>query len=251
MIVNIKEVFDSVQIENDIATMYIYGDISSEKYTDWYDDMEHTEVYPKFVVDFLKAIEDKELHIHINSPGGNAYAGVAIYNLLKERKGKTVTHIDCIAASAASLIALAGDEIVMSIGSVLMIHRPWIRAVGNSDELRKTADDLDKLGDCIFEIYKNSLANSEDEKKVRELYNSEAWLSNADCVELFKNIKIDAGSKACAAVRSDMLERYKLPANIKIAEASIKVTEKNKKKNDNNLEKMKMEIAITEALLDN
>ena len=171
--------------------MYIYGDISSEKYTDWYDDMEHTEVYPKFVVDFLKAIEDKELHIHINSPGGNAYAGVAIYNLLKERKGKTVTHIDCIAASAASLIALAGDEIVMSIGSVLMIHRPWIRAVGNSDELRKTADDLDKLGDCIFEIYKNSLANSEDEKKVRELYNSEAWLSNADCVELFKNIKID------------------------------------------------------------
>ena len=103
-----------------------------------------------------------------------------------------------------------------------MIHRPWIRAVGNSDELRKTADDLDKLGDCIFEIYKNSLANSEDEKKVRELYNSEAWLSNADCVELFKNIKIDAGSKACAAVRSDMLERYNCLQTLRLQKQALR-----------------------------
>lgn len=230
---NFKEVLDSVTIKNDIATMNIYGDIASSEWECWEED-----VCPKFVSDFLKETKDKELHIHINSGGGSAFAGVAIYNLLKKREGKTITYVDALAASAASLIALAGDEMIMPTGAMLMIHKPWSSVVGNSDELRKEADNLDKICESFSNIYKDNLKNTDDYKKVMDMVANETWLSVDECTELFANARADNTFKACACIKGETLSHYKLPIGLKVNDSKAE-----------ELKRKKMEIEIEEMLL--
>ena len=223
----LKEILNSVNIENNIATLNIYSDIVSSEWNCCTDE----DVYPEFVSKFLETINDKELHVHINSGGGSAFAGVAIYNLLKRRNGKTITYVDCLAASAASLIALAGDE-------------PWSYVVGNSDELRKEADNLDKICESFSEIYKENLKNADDYKKVMEMVAKETWLKVSDCTELFANAKADNTLKACACIKSEILSRYKLPADLKVTDKIP--TEPN---DNDEIERMKMELEIEEELM--
>lgn len=236
----LKEILNSVNIENNIATLNIYSDIVSSEWNCCTDD----DVYPEFVSQFLETVNDKELHVHINSGGGSAFAGVAIYNLLKRRNGKTITYVDCLAASAASLIALAGDEMIMPAGSMLMIHKPWSYVVGNSDELRKEADNLDKICESFSEIYKENLKNADDYEKVMEMVAKETWLKVSDCTELFTNAKADNTLKACACIKSEILSRYKLPAELKVTDKIP--TEPN---DNDEIERMKMELEIEEELM--
>lgn len=100
----------------------------------------------------LDAAPDGELHVRINSPGGSVFDGVAIYNALVER-GDVVTHIDGLAASIASVIALAGEQRQISQGARIMIHEPWSIVLGNADDMRKEADVLDGINDDIAGIY--------------------------------------------------------------------------------------------------
>lgn len=239
---DIKTILSSVKINNDIASMNIYGDIVSCEWDCWDAD----DVYPGFVSEFLENAKNKELHVHINSGGGSTFAGVAIYNLLRAREGRTIVHIDALAASAASVIALAGDEIRMPVGSMLMVHEPWILVAGNSTELRKEADNLDKVCESMISIYNNHLANAEDTEKITELVKAESWLSAEDCKELFKNIVVESEMKACACIRGDSMMHYKLPEGLKVtdAENNIKPLEKSKAE----IEKMLMEIEIEEML---
>ena len=234
----LKEILNSVNIENNIATLNIYSDIVSSEWNCLTDD----DVYPEFVSQFLENVNDKELHVHINSGGGSAFAGVAIYNLLKRRNGKTITYVDCLAASAASLIALAGDEMVMPAG--FMIHKPWSYVVGNSNELRKEADNLDKICESFSEIYKENLKNADDYEKVMEMVAKETWLKVSDCTELFTNAKADNTLKACACIKSEILSRYKLPAELKVTDKIP--TEPN---DNDEIERMKMELEIEEELM--
>ena len=235
---DIKSVLNSIDIKNDIAVMNIYGDIVSSEWDRWSEE----DICPGFVSDFLNETKGKELHVHINSGGGSAFAGVAIYNLLKAREGKTVTYVDALAASAASVIALAGDEMIMPTGAMLMIHKPWSVATGNSDELRKLADDLDKIAESYVEVYKDNLVNTDDLDKIKEMMAAETWLSAEDCTGIFKNAVAETGAQACACVMSESIKHYKLPSGIKF-ENDVK------KPDGDELEKMKMELEIEEALL--
>ena len=121
------------------ADLYIYGDITSYEW-----DESDVSAWG-----FKKELEElgeiSELNVHINSYGGETFQGLAIYNLLKQHKAQINVYVDGIAASSASIIAMSGDKIYMPKTSLMMIHNCWKWAVGNSKELRKTADDMDKV----------------------------------------------------------------------------------------------------------
>src|SRR5690625_2632331 len=117
--------------------------------------------------------------VRINSPGGYVYQGMAIYNLIKERQ--PVIKIDGLAASMGSVIACAGSRVVMGAGSMMMIHNPWNIALGDSNDLRKTADVLDKIGESILDIYQARTGQPRD--LLAEMMDEETWLTADEAVE--------------------------------------------------------------------
>tara|TARA_R110002073_G_scaffold144222_2_gene296260 strand:+ start:1044 stop:2057 length:1014 start_codon:yes stop_codon:yes gene_type:complete len=133
-------------------------------------------------VEEIKEYENKELAIHINSLGGEVFEGMAIYSIIQRRKAKTTVYIEGIAASIASVIALAADEVIMSENSLLMIHNAWGGSSGDAKEMRKQADVLDKISNEIAEIYvkKTRLSYNEIEMMMSE----ETWLTAEEAVAL-------------------------------------------------------------------
>lgn len=157
------------------STLYLDGDISS---VTWWGD----EVTPEEFRSELRQMKG-DLTVHINSQGGDVFAGVTIYNALKDYgKGKVTVKVDGLAASIASVVAMAGDEIIMSPGSMMMVHNPWSMGVGNSDELRKAADTLDEIKEAILPIYTDRSGLSTEE--VQELMDNETWMTAEKAVEL-------------------------------------------------------------------
>lgn len=128
----------------------------------------------EFVRD-LSRLEAKTINVHINSPGGDVFEAWAIYQAIRSHKARIVVHIDGLAASAASVIALAGDEIRMARGAFFMIHRPYVMAIGDADGLRETADLLLKAEGEIESLYvdKSNLSLVE----VRAAMAEETWYS--------------------------------------------------------------------------
>lgn len=132
----------------------------------------------------LKQIGDvKTINLHINSPGGDVFEGVSIYNMLKQNKANIHVYVDGLAASIASVIAMAGDTITMPENSMLMIHNPWTIAQGNSKELRKVADDMDKMGESIKASYLSKSNNKLDVDTLTKLMDDETWLTAKEAVD--------------------------------------------------------------------
>lgn len=118
---------------------------------------------------------DGDLTIRINSYGGDVFQGHAIYNLIKKYdKGISTVIVDGIAASAASIIAMAGDKVVMPINSMLMIHDPWTVSIGGSDEMLKAAETLDAIKQTIINVYSDRTGM--DEGELAQMMADETWL---------------------------------------------------------------------------
>lgn len=115
-----------------------------------YDEIGFWGVQARDVLRDLDAIDAAEIHVRLNSPGGDVFDGQAIYTALREHPARIVVHVDALAASIASLIAMAGDELRMARGSFLMVHHPWNITVGNAAEHRRTADLLDRIGEEVL-----------------------------------------------------------------------------------------------------
>lgn len=107
------------------------------------------------LVEQIKDNDAAEINVHLSSPGGDAFQGLAIMNALRRHKAKINIEVDGLAASAASIIAMGGDHVLMNEGSIIMIHHPYTTAGGNAKELRDAAEFLDKLGESMAEIYAN------------------------------------------------------------------------------------------------
>lgn len=169
--------FYSFEKESDTtANLYIYGDIVSEQ---WWSE---TEVDPFNFKNQLEELGDvDEINVHINSYGGDTFSGFAIHNLLKSNKAKINVYVDGIAASAASIIAMAGDKIYMPKTSLMMIHNCWTYACGNAKELRKTAEDMDKIGKAIKASYLSRIKISEE--NLDNLLDEETLMTAEECVE--------------------------------------------------------------------
>ena len=130
----------------------------------------------------IKDLKDKPINLRINSLGGDVFNGMAIYNVIKKRESKTTVYVEGIAASIATIIALGADEVIMSENSLFMIHNAWGGTMGNSKDMRKSADTLDKISNELTEIYvkKTGLAYN----RVTEMMDEETWLSAEEAYDL-------------------------------------------------------------------
>jgi len=169
---------NSTAVSNE-ATLYVYGDIVTYDYGEWnYPD----DVVPNKFKDELNALTNAStIHVRINSGGGSVFGAYAIMNLLKAHKAQIIVHIDGIAASAATLIAMAGDKIISAIGSVFMIHPPSTWAWGNSQDFQKTIEVLNTITDSMVDVYhaKTGIAK-EDLIKMIE---NDTWLTGSEALE--------------------------------------------------------------------
>ncbi len=170
------------------GTLYLYGAIS-----EW-------EVNAKDLNRTLQSSGIEKgagLEIHIHSPGGDVFEGVTIMSLLSEYA--TIAVVDGLAASAASVIAMSCDKVEMREGSQMMIHNPWSIAIGESKEMRKTADLLDSIRDQMVGVYKRRLGDDED--KIKSMLDDETWLTPDEAIEI----------GACDAKREKQLVAAMLP----------------------------------------
>ena len=204
--------FLNIKNSTDIsADLYFYGDIVSDSWGAWQEE----DQYPEAIRDFLKGQEGKDLNIFINSGGGSVFAGIAIYNMLKRHNGKKTVHVDGLAASIASVIALAGDEIIMPNNSYLMIHKPSNIVWGNATDMRKMADDLDTIQIGIENVYKSKLKEGIDIEIIRGLMDKETWLPASEAEKYF-NITLVEENKAVAKLDMKSLKDYKhIPYELK------------------------------------
>lgn len=133
-------------------------------------------------IEEIKSYKDTPMSLHINCVGGDVFEGMAIYNVLKKRTARTTVYIEGIAASMGSVIALAGDEVIMAENSLFMIHNAWGGAMGEATEIRKTAALLDKISGEIADIYtkKTNLPYN----RVKEMMDEETWLSADEAYNL-------------------------------------------------------------------
>ena len=133
-------------------------------------------------IEEIKAFKDVPMNLHINCVGGDVFEGMAIYNVIKKRTAKTTIYIEGVAASMGSVIALAGDELIMAENSLFMIHNAWGGAMGEASEMRKTAALLEKISGEIADIYIKKTRLPYD--RVKEMMDEETWLSAEEAFNL-------------------------------------------------------------------
>jgi len=154
--------------------LFLNGTIAEDS---WFDD----DVTPQFFKEELMS-GSGDITVWINSPGGDCVAAAQIYNMLREYEGNVTVKIDGIAASAASVIAMAGDKVLMSPVSMMMIHNPMTIAFGDSGEMQKAIDMLKSVKDSIINAYE--LKTGLSRTKLAHLMDSETWMDAGKAVEL-------------------------------------------------------------------
>lgn len=155
-------------------TLFLNGEISDET---WYGD----EVTPKLFKDELNA-GDGDITVWINSPGGDVFAAAQIYNMLRDYKGSVTVKIDGLAASAASVIAVAGDTVLMSPVAMMMIHNPATLAIGNAKDMEKAIGMLNEVKESILNAYEDKTGLKRS--KLSKMMDDETWFNAKKAVEL-------------------------------------------------------------------
>lgn len=181
-------------------------------------------VTAKRIAGALRAIGDKPVTVLVNSPGGDMFEGLAIYSLLREHPQEVTVKVLGLAASSASIIAMAGDELQIARAGFLMIHNAWIYAAGNRHEFREYADYLEPFDRSMADIYAARTGMEFDE--IQKIMDAESWIGGSDAIEqgfadsLLASDEIETGgeSQARAAIRLDVV----------LAKAGIPRTERRK-----------------------
>lgn len=196
----------SLETEGEKADLYIYGDITSWPWL-------ASDVSAYLLSKKLEELKDvSEIHVYINSYGGEVAEGLAIYNALKRHKAKVVTHCDGFACSISSVIFMAGDERVMSNTSTLMIHNAWSHVSGNANDFRKEADDLEKITQLSVNAYMSKVNVSEEELKT--MMDEETWLMPQEALEYGFATSIsgtEESERPSQNVRKDILQQIRKP----------------------------------------
>ncbi len=191
------------------AAVYIYDKILGNNSGQW----EEEGVTPEDVRDLLQTIQnDREIELHINSPGGNVWGGVAIYNLLKQHTGKITGYVDGVAASAASVVLMAADEIIIPTGAFVMIHAPSVLMYGNAAELRAKAEELDKIGAGIAEIYQRRLIDQEE--SALEMMHQETWFTGAEFQAKFSGVTVEEQAPVYACLGLEKQKYQHIPESV-------------------------------------
>ncbi|MBU5214568.1 Clp protease ClpP [Bacillus oleronius] len=149
----------------------------------------------------LNEAGSNDVVINLNSPGGDAYAGIAIYNRLRRHEGKVTVHVDGWACSAASLFPAAADETIMGLGAMIMIHQASSVVWGTKTEMKKEADVLNELEEGIIDIYMTKAKLSREE--IREMVDAETWFSAKKAVEIGFASKVESAESEESPEPSD------------------------------------------------
>lgn len=196
------------EIEEETKTLnrlFINGSIAEES---WFDD----EITPKMFKDELEAV-DGDIEVWINSPGGDCVAAAQIYNMLVDHNGDVNVFIDGIAASAASVIAMAGKKITMSPLAMMMIHNPLTMAFGNEEEMKKAIELLSEVKESIINAYeiKTGLSRA----KISRLMDEETWMNAKKAVELgFADEILVTENKVTDEIESEMFSAKVVSYNL-------------------------------------
>lgn len=202
-----RKQYYSMEKTGNEANINIYGDIYSYPWE------ECGQVgADSFVKKLEKMGEVSKINVYINSYGGEVAEGLAIYNALKRHKAKVTTYCDGFAASIASVIFMAGDERIMNSSSLLMIHNAWSWGEGNAEQLRKQADDLDKITQASVTAYAEHSNLSKEE--IQSLMDDETWILPDEALEYGFATAIEKAAKSAASQNAkkrliDIVKQYK------------------------------------------
>lgn len=221
--------------EKSNAKLYIYGDICGSKWDKFMDD----DKCPQDIADLLNSIDaNSDVDVYINSGGGSVFGALAIVSQLSRHNGKKTAYVDGLAASAASIIALSCDEVVMSNAAQIMIHKPLVyTGYANADNLRELADMLDKAQESILDVYMTKVKDGVTREEIEEKVNAETWLKGNEAAEIFDITINDLGE--AVACSSGYFGTYK-----NTPEAFKATKDTNKDKNENETLKNKLQIQL-------
>lgn len=162
------------EVNGDTTEITIYGDIGES----WWGES----ISSNDIKNALKDVTTETITIHLNSPGGDAFDGIAIYNQLKNHDAKVIAYVDGLAASAASIIAMAADELIMNTGSMLMIHEASTFTWGTKADIKKTLNALEGIDKSIADIYMTRFNGERNE--LENLVESETWFTASEAVDV-------------------------------------------------------------------
>lgn len=167
-----------------ILELYIYGDVEQYHLNLQTWEIEESETSAKKFRDELALHPDvREIAVYVNSYGGSVFEGTAIYNQLRRHPAHKTVYVDGFACSIASVIAMAGDTIVMPRNALMMIHNMWISATGNAAELRKVADDLDIINAAGMQAYLAKSRGKISAEQLAAMMDQETWLTAEQCIQ--------------------------------------------------------------------
>ncbi|WP_430229905.1 head maturation protease, ClpP-related [Nitrosomonas communis] len=178
------------------AEVFLYGDIGG-----WMDGVGAEEFNKE-----LAALDVTSIDVRLNSGGGSVFEGQAIYNALNRHPAKINIHIDGLAASIASVIAMAGDQINITEGSHIMIHKPWSIAMGDAEAMRKEAEILDSLESGIMDIY--AARTNKSRKQIEDWIAAETWFKGQEAVDAGFADALTPAKRKKNSLRSNILNFY-------------------------------------------
>lgn len=197
-----KGFFNAKKESDTKAVMDIYGEIVDDKLTD-------SETSAVSFRDALKEFGDvKEIEITINSSGGSVFSGINIANQIANHPAHITVNVSGVAASIASVIAVAADTVKMESNSMMMIHEVWALFMGNHSEMRKFADDLEKINTTVFNSYLNKNPDI-DHAILKDMMAKETWLTSEECLELGLIDEITEANRVSAKISPEMEARFK------------------------------------------
>lgn len=200
-------------VKNSWFRMQASADSEAEIYI--YDEIGYWGVTAKQFVANLKALGDiTHIKLHINSPGGDVFDGIAIFNALKFHGAAITVYIDGLAASMASVIAMVGNPVIMPENTMLMIHKPWGFAGGDAGDMRDYADLLDKVESVLIPAYAAKTGKSHDE--IAAMLEDETWLTGEECLAQGFADQVTPSLQAMACIHSKRIEEFeKMPKSIR------------------------------------
>ncbi|ENH2713712.1 Clp protease ClpP [Escherichia coli] len=180
-----------------------------------YDEIGFWGVTAKQFVSDLNALGNiTHINLHINSPGGDVFEGIAIFNALKNHGASITVYVDGVAASMASVIAMVGDPVIMPENAFMMIHKPWGVSGGDADDMRDYADLLDKVESVLLPAYAQKTGKTTDE--IAAMLADETWMSGAECLAHGFADQVTPEVKAMACIQSKRTEEFKkMPESIR------------------------------------
>lgn len=202
---NKKTFFDiKASVDGTSADVFIMGEITQWA---WEELGEMSSVVFKEKLDALGDVST--INLYVNSPGGSVFEGIAIANMLKRHKAKVIGHVDALAASIASNIIASCDEVRMPANSMLMIHNAMGGIFGNAKELRKYADDLERINGVQVETYMAKVGDKTTEENIRALMDDETWISAKEAFEIGLCDVVEEANNMAACINETHLKNFK------------------------------------------